>query len=349
MSGPLINPAQKSAIANRRSGIPRTLLLGLLLILALEILLFSDVLTRPGPKVMKTDADVARVLERKSANAYFALARFVAINMTPLVWPAYLLFVDGLLCLPALNQNSTIKHRNSPIRLRPHHFALLCLASVSIWCLFDWINFYHIGRAWNYIGVPGDMSLLSRLDRYWGYLLAFAAIVPGMLLSGQVFLNLRLFDWARSPGWRMPRWAKWVALLAGAAMFLWPFLERNPIANLTLWTSLVFLLDPINQKLGRPSMFRDWQNGWYGRTLAAFAGGLTCGLLWEFWNYWALAKWTYHLDFLGPLEHYKYFEMPLPGLLGFLPFGLECWVMWQTVRVLLDGLAEPLPDDQTLL
>ena len=54
--------------------------------------------------------------------------------------------------------------------------------------------------------------------------------------------------------------------------------------------SLVLLLDPINMMLGRkPSMFRDWQNGWYGRTLAALAGGVDLagffgGVL---RNYWA--------------------------------------------------------------
>ena len=84
-------------------------------------------------------------------------------------------------------------------------------------------------------------------------------------------------------------------------------------------------------------------------TLAAFAGGLTCGFLWEFWNYWALAKWVYDLPFLGALQHVKYFEMPFPGLLGFIPFGVECWVMWQMIRMVLDGLAEPLPDEKCLL
>ena len=87
----------------------------------------------------------------------------------------------------------------------------------------------------------------------------------------------------------------------------------------------------------------------FGRTLAAFTGGLMCGFLWEFWNYWALTKWTYNLPFLGSIERYKYFEMPLPGLLGFLPFGIECWIMWQLIRIPLDGLAEPLPDDHALL
>jgi hypothetical protein len=39
----------------------------------------------------------------------------------------------------------------------------------------------------------------------------------------------------------------------------------------------------------------------------------------------------------------------LPGLLGFLPFGMECWVMWQTMRMCLEGLVEPLPDEMSLL
>jgi len=49
------------------------------------------------------------------------------------------------------------------------------------------------------------------------------------------------------------------------------------------------------------------------------------------------------------MQHVKYFEMPVPGLLGFIPFGLECWVMWQTIRIPLGGLVEPLPDEMQLL
>jgi len=36
-------------------------------------------------------------------------------------------------------------------------------------------------------------------------------------------------------------------------------------------------------------------------------------------------------------------------LLGFMPFGMECWVMWQTVRMLLGDLIEPLPNDATII
>ncbi len=316
---------------------PITLALGLLMIAAAEALLYTDV-RLSGRWAVRNEAEAHAVMAAEPTTRLGWVARGVAVNMTPLAWAGYLLAIDGLLAW----------QRESPARRRPHHFTLLCLASVTIWCVFDGINFHGVGgtgmRAWVYINLPPDLS-----DKFVPYLLAFGSIVPGMLMSGQAMLNAGWFDWARVPNGRLPRWAEGVGLTAGVAMFVWPLVHPDPVTNLTLWTSLVFLLDPVNDRLGRPSMFRDWRAGWYGRSLAAMAGGLACGLLWEFWNYWALTKWTYHLPFLGRAGRYHYFEMPLPGLLGFLPFGLECWVMWQTIRIPFDGLAEPLPDGRTLL
>ena len=317
---------------------PITLVLGLLVIAAAEALLFADV-RLSGRRAVHDEAGARAVMADQPTTRLGWVARGVAVNMTPLAWAGYLLAVDGLLAW----------QRESPARRRPHHFALLCLASVTIWCVFDAINFHGVGgrgmRAWTYIGLPPDLS-----DKFVPYLLAFGSIVPGMLMSGQAMLNAGWFDWARVPNGRLPRWVEGFGLAAGVAMFAWPLVHPDPVTNLTLWTSLVFLLDPVNDALGRPSMFRDWRSGWYGRSLAAMAGGRAGGLLGEFGNYWALTKWTYHLPFLGRAgNRYHYFEMPLPGLLGFLPFGLECWVMWQTIRIPLDGLAEPLPDGRTLV
>jgi hypothetical protein len=312
--------------------IPLTVWVGLFIIVVAEILLFSDVMLTPrGP--VKSDHDVLAIPWALSPFRY--AARWMSFNITPIAWFGYIIFLDGLL---------TMRSSGSPTRKRPHHFALLCLASITIWCIFDTINFYSI-KAWSYVGMPADPW-----GRSVGYFIAFGTIVPGMLISGQLLMNLGLFDWARFRPWpRMPGAVLWISFIAGLAMLVWPIVHPDPITNLTLWTSLVFLLDPINHWLGRPSMWRDWSAGWYGRTLACFAGGLLCGFLWEFWNYWALSKWIYHLPFLGAMEHVRYFEMPLPGLLGFLPFGIECWVMWQLMRVPLDGLVEELPDDRTLL
>jgi hypothetical protein len=56
-----------------------------------------------------------------------------------------------------------------------------------------------------------------------------------------------------------------------------------------------------------------------------------CGILWEFWNYWAGARWIY----VFPLaQHWKLFEMPAPGFLGFPPFAVECFAMYEFLRAL---------------
>ena len=334
-STPSIVAAESTQNARTRfvRRLPLTFWAGLLILIGSEALLVQDLYVT-GRGAIHSNAEIQSLrLNHPPTTTLQGIARLVAVNMTPLAWVGYLLLLEGILKAQG----------DSPVRRRPNHFFLLCLASIFIWCIFDWINFYFI-QAWRYLGFPKAFS-----QRVLGYFLAFGTIVPGMLLSGQVLLNLGLFERARSPAWKMPHWATVISMIAGVVMLAWPFIHRDPITNLTLWNSLVFLLDPLNLWLGRPSMFRDWQNGWYGRTLAAFSGGLICGLLWEFWNYWALAKWTYRLPFLGAAEHVRYFEMPVLGLLGFLPFGIECWIMWQMLRIPLDGLVEPLPNERTLL
>jgi hypothetical protein len=153
--------------------------------------------------------------------------------------------------------------------------------------------------------------------------------------------------------WYRQRMRSVTAVAFGVSFLLWTFLARDPLSNFTLWTGLIYLLDPFNKMLGAPSLLGDWQQGRYGRTLALAAGGATCGLLWEFWNYWAVAKWTYHLPFLGGLESITYFEMPALGFSGFLPFAAECWVVLNTILLLFWRfnlhVAEPLPDEDAVI
>jgi hypothetical protein len=308
-----------------------TLPFGLGLIAVLEALLLADV-RWSRRAALHAHADILALAA--PADLLHGLARWVAVNFTVLVWPAYVIFLDGLL----IWQSGA-----SPVRQRRHHFAMLCIASVLLWCLFDLINFYGI-RAWTYIGMPPQFA-----SRAWGYVLAFGSIAPAMLLSGQVFLNAVRRPPTRLRQFQVGNVGLWVSGAAGASMLGWPLVQHNPATNLTLWTGFIFLLDPINYARGRPSFFGDIERANFYRPAAAMLGGLVCGLLWEFWNYWALAKWTYHLPFLGTWEQIRYFEMPLPGLLGFLPFGLAIWVMWQALRIPLEGLVEDLPDDHALL
>ena len=144
------------------------------------------------------------------------------------------------------------------------------------------------------------------------------------------------------------------SLAFGAGFITWAILVHDPVGNLTVWVALIFLLDPINHWLGGPSILQDWRQGRWGRWIALMLGGATCGLCWEFWNYWAVAKWTYQLPFLGDLERHKIFEMPWLGFLGFLPFAVECWVVLNTIILCLErlgprGMVEPLPNLDTII
>jgi hypothetical protein len=56
--------------------------------------------------------------------------------------------------------------------------------------------------------------------------------------------------------------------------------------------------------------------------------GLICGILWEFWNFWAPTKWIYTVPFF---EEGKIFEMPVLGFLGFPPFAVSAYVMYRSI------------------
>ncbi len=340
---------------------PWTLTLGLLIILVCEVMLFVDVHNR-GHIVIGPDFPNPAWLPRPQTT-FAWVARWVAVNMTGLCWLAYLLVLDGLLTQLGWRQRGKpspphpplhpltlspplFSQTLSPIRLRPNRFVIAWLTSIPVWCFFDWINFVFMD-AWRYHGLPPYFA-----QRATGYFIAFAAISPGMFLAAELYQRMGM---ARLGGEGSPRWAVRIntpmqiaIMLLGLAFAIYPLLIHDPIANLTLWVSLLFFLDPINHWLGAPSIVGDWRAGRWGRTLSLMLGGATCGLLWEFWNYWALAKWSYHLPFLGSLEQYRYFEMPLLGFMGFLPFALECWVVLNLILAVFERLGlrvtEPLPD-----
>jgi hypothetical protein len=54
--------------------------------------------------------------------------------------------------------------------------------------------------------------------------------------------------------------------------------------------------------------------------------------LWEYWNFWAISKWEYNVPYWG---HIKLFEMPFLGFLGFMPFIIESYAIYQFARRLI--------------
>jgi hypothetical protein len=168
------------------------------------------------------------------------------------------------------------------------------------------------------------------------YLWSFATILPGLFETSEWIGALLDLDLARQQirPWRLGRW-RLASVLVGLAFLAIPPLLPYRVSRFlfgAVWLGVILFLDPINHWLGAPSLMAEWEEGRLGRTLALLAGGAVCGLLWEFWNYWAGAKWIYAVPIL---EDIKLFEMPVLGFLGFPPFCLECYVMYQFVRRVL--------------
>ncbi|MBI1997524.1 MAG: hypothetical protein HYS66_13790 [Deltaproteobacteria bacterium] len=115
--------------------------------------------------------------------------------------------------------------------------------------------------------------------------------------------------------------------LFGLLLSLLPFLFPK-FFFWSAWLGLFFLLDPINDRLGRPSILRDWQEGNLQNTIVFLIAGYICGFFWEFWNYWAYTKWLYTVP-VPDMPHI--FEMPMLGFFGFGPFALETFAFWTLV------------------
>jgi hypothetical protein len=172
-----------------------------------------------------------------------------------------------------------------------------------------------------------------------GYVWSFATIWPAILETGELIAALRGGP-PESAGPASPTrddrrpltGPGVVSLAAGAAMIASPFVapvEMRPYLAAPVWLGFIFLLDPLNARAGSESLLGDFRRGEYGRLVNLVLAGLICGIIWEFWNYWAGAKWKYTVPIFS---EYRIFEMPIPGYGGFPAFALECFTMYVLVR-----------------
>ena len=73
-----------------------------------------------------------------------------------------------------------------------------------------------------------------------------------------------------------------------------------------------------------PCALDDVATGNWSRLVRFAVVSLLCGLVWEMWNINSFTKWIYAIQYV---HRFQYFEMPLLGLFGYIPFGIECLVI----------------------
>jgi len=246
----------------------------------------------------------------------FAGVLFVGTFFTPLAWSGYILFADSLV----FRQKG-----NSLIMGRPREFLLLLPLSIGFWLIFEFYNLYL--QNWHYVGLPEELPL-----RLLGYAWAFATIWPAILETAELLEGWKKISRRKVRPWRIRKEHLAISLFFGSFCLVLPLLTPLSVSHYLaapVWLGFIFLLDPLNYWMGRDSLFLDLERGDPRKLYSLLLSGFVCGLLWEFWNYWAAARWHYTVPIVG---HIKIFEMPVLGYLGFPPFAVECFTLWACVK-----------------
>ena len=226
------------------------------------------------------------------------------------VWMGYIVTVNAL-----------VKWRRGscPLTGHPLVYALTFPLSSLFWWFFEFLNRFVWN--WYYLGIAklsaGEYTLYATL--------CFASVLPAVYATAELLGTFPFVDDHRYDGmaWRPdvrsnPARAFLAALSViglGGIVF---FPEHT---FMLLWISPLMVFALIQSILGEPSVLDGLKFGSWGIVFRYSIAALVCGLCWETWNYYALAKWVYAVPWV---HRWQIWEMPVIGFAGYLPFGVEC-------------------------
>lgn len=228
-------------------------------------------------------------------------------------WWSYILFIDAIIYY--LKGNSLIKNRIK-------EFFLMIPWSVFIWLIFEAANLSL--KNWYYINLPR-----STLERWLGYFIAYGTVLPGIFETTELLETLGLFKNASHKRRVILGRAHNVLIALGTLCLVLSVVIPEYFFPL-IWGGFIFLLEPFLYRFGGRSLLKDFEEGSPRKIYLLLVAGLICGMLWEFWNFWAHSKWIYTVPFF---ENLKGFEMPLLGFLGFPPFAVQVYVMYNFISM----------------
>jgi hypothetical protein len=232
-------------------------------------------------------------------------------------WWSYILIVDALIY--RLKGNSLIVSRT-------REFFLIIPWSVFIWLIFEAANLSL--KNWYYINLPN-----FTVERWVGYAIAYGTVLPGLFETTELLESLGLLKNSKIKKTVISSGGHSVLILLGTLCLVSSLLIPEYFFPL-IWIGFALLLEPFNYRFGRKSLLRDLEEGNARKIYLLLIAGLICGLLWEFWNFWALSKWVYTVPFF---EKGKWFEMPFLGFLGFPPFAVQAYVMYNFISLFRSG------------
>ena len=248
-------------------------------------------------------------------NFIFQIEPFASFYFFP-AWLGFILFFDALVYKI---------QRKSFLMNNWKGFFFLAALSVIVWWVYELINIK--AGNWSYNMVFGWQALASVLRKS----LYFATVIPAVFEVAEFFKSFHWFDkihlkHKHTISKQFLRFIIFLGVLSIVLPLLW-----STIFYPLIWFSFFLLLDPINYVHKEPSLIKHLQDKKLLIPIILTVAGLVCGLFWEFWNFWAVTKWYYHIPIFG---FWKIFEMPLLGYLGYIPFAWSLYSIYHFVYAL---------------
>jgi hypothetical protein len=205
-------------------------------------------------------------------------------------------------------------------------YILLFIISAPAWWLFEAFNL--VTQNWHYDG----KQYFSDLEYFLLASLSFSTVMPAVFGSAELTST---FKWIKNikPGLIIPDSNKVLSifLFSGILLLLLIFILPGCFFPF-IWIAVYFIIEPINKKSGNPTLLRFTKIGDWRAVISLSIGVLICAIFWEMWNYYSYPKWIYTV----PLVNFLHvFEMPLLGYIGYPPFALELFALYNLTAGIL--------------
>jgi hypothetical protein len=226
------------------------------------------------------------------------------------LWLGFCLTVDAIVFY---------RKGNSLISRNLKKYLLLFVFSIPVWWLFEFLNLFTAN--WYYDG----KEYFSDFEFFLLSSLSFSTVMPAVFSAAELAST---FKWIKkiNINLRIPAEENVVkTFLASGLLMLLLLITLPEYFYPFIWVSVYFIIEPLNYFFGRRNLFQSTDKRNWQPVLFLWTGVLICAFFWEMWNYFSYPKWVYHLPGLNILH---IFEMPLPGYLGYLPFSLELYAIY---------------------
>ena len=221
----------------------------------------------------------------------------------------------------ALNALVYRRTGRSPLTHETKSYLTLFPASAAFWWFFEYLNRY----VWNWFYVNvGDLSPLMYITMTT---ISFSTVLPGIMIVAEVLGTCRFFsDDAFANMLRVNVRSRYVVgvLAVGSAIGLVGIVFLPEFTYPFLWISPFMVVVLLKMLFRSPCALDEVADGNWSRIVRFAVASLLCGFVWEMWNFNSFTKWIYAVPYV---QRFHYFEMPLLGLFGYIPFGIECLVI----------------------